>query len=446
MRAADLDLNELLQFDSTSGIVRFAGQRALILDAVALGLLRRELIDTLGENGARGVLTRFGFAHGWRTAENLKDGFPWDDEGEWRRAGGRLHTLQGLVRLERVRRRDEDGPAPFAESVWHDSYEAEQHLLYFGQSDAPVCWTLAGFASGYLSRSNGREIYVFEEKCRAKGDAFCQIAGRFKEEWGPEKETELAFYRDPCLNASLRRVAEELKEAERRLKQRQRALARSELPSEDRAGIVARSGAMAGVLELATRAARVDTTVLITGESGAGKERIAQLIHAESARAAMPFLAINCAAMTESLLESELFGHARGAFTGASSDRAGLFEAAHGGTLFLDEVGEIPLSMQAKLLRVLQEREIRRVGENTSRSVDVRLVAATNRNLLDEVAQGRFRKDLYYRLRVIELRVPALRERKEDLLPLARVLLAAACERLGRRVYGFTPAAADQLL
>ena len=146
------------------------------------------------------------------------------------------------------------------------------------------------------------------------------------------------------------------------------------------------------------------------------------------------------------MLESELFGHARGAFTGADHERPGLFEAASGGTLFLDEVGEVSPGMQVKLLRALQEREVRRVGENRSRSVDVRVVAATNRNLPDEVAAGRFRQDLYYRLRVIELRVPPLRDRPEDILPLARVFLAETARRMGRKLTGFTPSAADQLL
>jgi DNA-binding NtrC family response regulator len=209
---------------------------------------------------------------------------------------------------------------------------------------------------------------------------------------------------------------------------------------------VARTEEMKRVLGLAGRAAKVDSTVLITGESGVGKERVARLIHEESGRAHKAFVAVNCAAVTESLLESELFGHAKGAFTGATNDRPGLFEAASGGTLFLDEVGEVPTAMQAKLLRVLQEREVRRVGENQSRKVDVRVVAATNRNLLDEVNAGRFRQDLYYRLRVIELKVPPLRERREDILPLARMLLAEATERMGRRVASFSPQAADQLL
>jgi transcriptional regulator with PAS, ATPase and Fis domain len=169
-------------------------------------------------------------------------------------------------------------------------------------------------------------------------------------------------------------------------------------------------------------------------------------VHEESTRAAGPFIAVNCAAISETLLESELFGHTRGAFTGAIQDRPGLFEAANGGTLLLDEVGEISPGMQVKLLRALQEREIRRVGENKIRHIDVRVVAATNRDLTHGVAGGQFRKDLYYRLNVIELHVPALRERRDDVLPLARVLLAESALRMKRKISSLAPSVADQLL
>jgi transcriptional regulator with GAF, ATPase, and Fis domain len=209
---------------------------------------------------------------------------------------------------------------------------------------------------------------------------------------------------------------------------------------------VAASAEMRQVLELARRVARADASVLVTGESGVGKERVARLIHDESQRSAGPFVALNCGAVPEALIESELFGHARGEFTGAMRDRAGLFEEANKGSLLLDEVGELTPAMQVKLLRTLQTQEVRRVGENRPRKVDVRLIAATHRDLTEEVQKGRFRQDLYYRLKVIEIHEPPLRERKDDLLPLARVLLRDAAARAGSRVGGLTPAAADQLL
>lgn len=186
MRVSDLDLRELLDFGPTGGVITFAGQRALLVDAVALGLLRKELIDTVGVEIARGVLTRFGFAHGWRTAESMKTSFPWDNEREWKIAGGRLHMLQGMVVFEPT-----PGEAvahapgePFADIVWHRSYEAEQHTLHLGRSDEPVCWTLTGFASGYLSYSNGREIYVLEDRCAGAGDPHCHALGRERAAWG----------------------------------------------------------------------------------------------------------------------------------------------------------------------------------------------------------------------------------------------------------------------
>lgn len=445
MKAVDLDLRELLRFEPQGGVLQFAGQRALLFDAVALGILRRELIQLLGLSGARGVLTRFGYAHGWRTAETLKGAFPWDDESEWKRAGGRLHTLQGLVVVDTSSRAPDATPAPFAESVWHDSYEAEQHLLHLGRAEEPVCWTLTGFASGYLSFCNGREVYCIEERCRGKGDAVCSLVGRVREDWGPELAAHLPFYEKECLDEALKQVATELKRVEQRLRARKKALGR-DAPEAGGSGLIAQSDAMLRVIDLARRVAKVDSTVLITGESGVGKERLARLIHDESARVGGPFVAINCGAVPESLLESELFGHAKGSFTGATQDRPGLFEAANGGTLLLDEIGEVPPPMQVKLLRTLQEREVRRVGENKNRKVDVRVLAATNRDLPAEVHAARFRQDLYYRLRVVELRVPPLRERRDDVLALARTFLKATAERMNRKVAGFTPAAANQLV
>ena len=194
--------------------------------------------------------------------------------------------------------------------------------------------------------------------------------------------------------------------------------------------IVARSSAMRDVLARAHLVAVHPTTVLLTGESGSGKEVLAREIHLRSPRAHRPMLQINCGAIPEGLVESELFGHERGAFTGADRGHAGVFERAHRSTVFLDEVGELPLAAQVKLLRVLQERQVRRVGGAANIEVDVRLIAATNRPLLAMVADGTFREDLYYRLDVFSIRVPALRERRGDLAPLVAALVAQLSERL----------------
>jgi two-component system, NtrC family, response regulator HydG len=211
-------------------------------------------------------------------------------------------------------------------------------------------------------------------------------------------------------------------------------------------GLGVYSAAMRRLVSIAARVAGVDSTVLIIGESGVGKERLARYIHNSSPRAAGPFIPVNCGALPDNLFESELFGHARGAFTGALQERPGLFEAAQGGTLLLDEVGDVPLPMQVKLLRVLQEHQVRRVGENRERRVDARIIAATNRDLAEEVAERRFRRDLFYRLRVVELQVPPLRERSEDLRGLALTLLARVAVRLKRPITGYTADALDRML
>ncbi|MDP3273575.1 MAG: sigma-54-dependent Fis family transcriptional regulator [Deltaproteobacteria bacterium] len=446
MKVDDLDHKELLELDPAGGLIRFAGQRALLLDAVAMGLHRKYLVENFGSTAARTVLTQFGFAHGWRMAEAMRSEFEWASEDDWRGAGIRLHALGGLFCIEP----GAEGPRSKNGMMLLASYEAEQHLLHFGRADVPVCWTISGLISGYLSCSSGEEIYVLEDRCMGKGDAGCHLFARTRTEWGDGLANELRFF-DPsqlkeCLDVSLQRVMETLKVAERKLRGRQRTLVRVAHELDNPLGIIAKSPTMQQVVDLARRVAKVDSTVLITGESGSGKERIARLVHDESTRAAGPFIAVNCGAIAETLLESELFGHARGAFTGATHDRPGLFESANTGTLFLDEVGEVSPGMQVKLLRAVQEREIRRVGESKSRKIDVRIVAATHRDLVRGVAEGTFRQDLYYRLNVVALHVPALRERRDDILPLARVLLADVGLRLRRNVSGLSPNAADQLL
>ncbi|MFQ5747064.1 MAG: sigma-54-dependent transcriptional regulator [Gemmatimonadota bacterium] len=233
---------------------------------------------------------------------------------------------------------------------------------------------------------------------------------------------------------------------ENHTKDREIVRLRKEVRAEKRHGeIIAGSPGMKEAIELADRVARHPSTVLITGESGTGKELIARLIHESSPRGRGPFVPVNCGAIPENLLESELFGHVKGSFTGASGDRAGLFEEANGGTLLLDEIGELPQALQVKLLRALQEGEIRRVGSSKPLSVDVRIVAATARDLEEEVRAERFRSDLYYRINVVRIHLPPLRHRTDDIPLLAQHFLATYNEKLGLELTGFQRSAIKKL-
>jgi hypothetical protein len=424
MRADDLDHEELLELDPEGGVIRFAAQRALLLDAVAMGLLRKYLVENFGLTAARAVLTQFGFAHGWRMAEAMQSAFKWDSDDDWQRAGTRIHALEGLFRVEAGSK----GPLSKEGVMLLASYEAEQHLLHFGRSDVPVCWTICGLTSGYVSRSSGKEIYVLEDRCWARGDAACHLIGRTRQEWGDERAEELRFSRrSASRNASTSRSPRDrdVKAAERKLTAHRRALVRVARGVDEPLGIVAKSPPMRQVVDLARRVAKVDSTVLITGESGSGKERIARLVHDESTRAAGPFIAVNCGAITETLLESELLRPRAGRFTGATVDRPGLFEAANGGTLLLDEVGEVSPACRSSCCgaagardsprRREQEPARRRThrGRHQPRSRPRRRGRQLPPGPLLS-AQGR------------RAACPPLRERRDDVLPLARVLLADA--------------------
>jgi len=231
-----------------------------------------------------------------------------------------------------------------------------------------------------------------------------------------------------------------------RLREENRLLRESLGKHFDKQNLIGRSRAMVSLLETVAQVAPSEATVLITGESGTGKEMIAGAIHFNSPRKEGPFVKINCAAITETLLESELFGHEKGAFTGADRRKEGKFRQADGGSLFLDEVSEMSLAMQVKLLRVLQEREVTRVGGSDVIKVDVRVLAATNRDLIAEIRSGRFREDLYYRLNVVTLHVPPLRERREDIPLLAQHFLEVFSAKNRKAIKGFTPQAMDRLL
>jgi DNA-binding NtrC family response regulator len=450
-------LTELLDFRPDRGIIRLHEQRVVILSAAAMGLLRKELIETLGIETTRRIFLRFGFADGYHDAVSLRDRSRWKTPLEGLRAGSDLHRLEGIVRAEigTVEYDAESGRFE-EEAEWHNSYVAEQHVHHYGKSDVPVCWSLVGYASGYASACLGQEVYFRETACVAQGRPTCSVIGKDAASWGEA----IAGLRDDFHSADLGQEVERIREfAHTRLQEldrRERVVETRERELNLLRERVARHAAskrfiagaasMQEVLELAARVAPLDTTVLVYGESGTGKEFIVRMIHDQSPRAGGPFISINCAALTETLLESELFGHARGAFTGAVREKAGLFEVAGHGTLFLDEIGEVAPTVQAKLLRALQEKEIRRVGAERTIKVNARVVAATNRDLRAAVEAGTFREDLYFRLGAFVITVPPLRERREDIPALVHDFVRRAAARVKREVETVSPEAMTVLM
>jgi len=450
-------LTELLDIRPDQGIIRLHEQRVVLLSAVAMGLLRKELIDTLGLETARRLFLRFGYADGYHDAVSLRDRSKWSSPLEGLRAGVVLHRLEGIVRAEIVRLDHDAASGRFLEEAhWHDSYVAEQHVHHYGKGRDPVCWSLVGYASGYASACLGHEVYFRESECLGQGATRCTVIGKDAESWGTELETLRADFQGGDLGREVERVREvvhkRLQEVDRRerlvaKRERELNLLRERVARHAAAKqFVAGSAVMQDVLELAARVAPLDTTVLVYGESGTGKEFIVRMIHDQSPRASGPFVSINCAALTETLLESELFGHVRGAFTGAVRDKAGLFEVASNGTLFLDEIGEVAPTVQAKLLRALQEREIRRVGAERTIKVNARVVAATNRDLRAAVAAGTFREDLYFRLGAFVITVPPLRDRREDIPPLVHDFVRRAATRVKKDVQNVSADAMTALM
>jgi len=316
---------------------------------------------------------------------------------------------------------------------WEHSWEAEVHKRNFGPQAHPVCWMLIGYASGYTSAFMGRTILFKETSCAGMNDAHCRIVGKPREEW-PDAEELSCWFKAESMLSTIHTLQTEVE-----------SLRLEIAPDADKTRLIGQSEAFDAAYALLRTAAPTKVTVLLTGETGVGKERFARALHALSPRADKPFVAVNCAAIPHALIESELFGAEKGAYTGSQAARPGRFERAEGGTLFLDEIGELPLEVQAKLLRVIQEGEVERLGSTGSRKIDVRLVAATNQDLSRAVQEGRFRADLYYRINVYPVVIPPLRERQDDIEPLAHAMLARFAILHGKPVPVFTDHACDAL-
>ena len=430
------DLRGQVHFCADTGQIWLHEHRMILVHAEAQATLRRELIETLGMDRARGIITRMGYAAGVRDAELIRTRTPNASDMEVFMTGPRLHMLEGKVKVSPIDVEFDRAAGQFyGEFLWENSWEGQWHRRHYGIHSKPACWSQIGYACGYTSAFMGRPILYKEIECSGMGDENCRIIGKPSEEWEDGAEYMRFFNRES--------IADQLIDLQTQVVQLRSAINEKEkLPGD----IVGNAPAFRSAYELLQKAGASQITVLLLGETGVGKEVFARALHDLGARQEKSFIAINCAAIPHDLVEAELFGVEKGAYTGALASRPGRFERASGGTLFLDEIGDLPLSAQVKLLRVLQEGEIERLGDEKIRKLDVRLVAATNVDLKVLVKAGKFRSDLYYRLNAYQINIPPLRERKEDISLLAKSFLEKYSAIHGKKLRGFTDKAKRALL
>lgn len=397
-------LTPQLHFELTDGKIWLNEQRIMLFSRAALGKFRREVYDTIGLERARAFFLRLGFQLGKLDGELARNSADHGTIEERFGIGPQLHALRGMVLPELKALIISESDDHFrCEVQWHNSYEVEICKTELPGLAEPGCWTLEGYATGYSSQFTQRSIVFRELECQSCGDDRCFALGKPLDEWDDKDQIE-AYYARDALMQELTNLQAQVEELSAGVEERD-ALAH----------VVGVSKPFKAALQMVTKASDSRVSVLLLGETGVGKEVMARALHSSSDRADKPFVAVNCAAIPADLIEAELFGVAKGAYTGAVQSRAGKFERADGGTIFLDEVIELSPRAQATLLRVLQEREFERLGDNTVRKVDVRVVAATNEDLGEAVNAGRFRSDLYYRLSAYPVRIPPLRERREDI-------------------------------
>jgi DNA-binding NtrC family response regulator len=431
---SDSDLRRLIHFSSTDGRIWLAGQRMVLIHTAGLGALRRELITSIGHKHTRRILMRAGYAAGEKDAVLAKQVRQNASLEEMFAVGPQLHMLEGAVQVT-PKKLDIDMKIGHYYGLfqWDHSWEVETHVRHFGQQESPVCWMLLGYASGYTSAFMGQPIYYKEVECKACGDEHCLIEGKTLPEWEDGESLAKDYDADPYI-MQLEQLRSQVSDLSNEL-----ATPTNSNP------MIGRSTKFNEAMALLSKAAGTKVTVLLTGETGVGKERFAQTLHNLSPRADKPFIAVNCAALPADLIEAELFGVEKGAYTGADQSRPGRLERADGGTLLLDELGEMPLPVQAKLLRVLQDGVIERLGSTSTTQVNVRVVAATHVDLDAAVKNGSFRQDLYYRLNIYPIHIPSLRERPEDTVLIADHFLDAMAKEHSKALAGFTDLAIDAI-
>lgn len=446
------DLASRIRFSPTEGRIWLDERRMVLLGAEAFSALREEILASLGTEVARGLFTRIGYAAGCRDAD-----MAWRIAGPQARlqdvirAGALMHGLQGFVMLDQSfvepDAATDSGENFHRDWTWKNSIEDEGHIRLHGVGNHAVCWNEVGYSSGYLSTCLGRRILVREIECRAMGNPHCRNVAKPVEKW-TDAEEDLRYMEPQPLRPT--RVFMGAQGAA--TPAAQVVHAPEPLPASAQAGtgaedfVVGASTVSHLLRHKLLRVAPTQATVLLLGESGVGKSLVSREVHRLSLRADQPFVEVNCAAIPEQLIESELFGVERGAYSGAVASRPGRFEAADGGTLFLDEIATLSMTAQGKLLRVLQSGQFERLGSNKTLRTDVRVIAATNEDLKQAVRAGRFREDLFFRLNVFPLLIQPLRERRDDIPLLASALLERFAQRHRRQIPCIAPRAMQALM
>ncbi len=413
------DLYDSFSFDPGNAEIMLNGQRMVLTDNSSLAIMRRELISALGYEQARATMSRIGYTIGASDAQLALALRKDSSLFEAYTAGPQLHALKGSVKVVPiVFEADRNSGHFYCEYEWHNSAECLAHCSELGIGPYPGGWQQVGYASGYSSAFFGRPLLYREIQCVAMGHPHCYLIGKPVEDW-EEPDKELRWFRAETYPTPQKGKP---------------GLEPARLPDRP---VVGASPGFNVALHLIDKVAQTDVPVLFLGESGVGKEVFARELHRRSKRRDTSLIAINCAAIPETLIEAELFGVEKGAFTGADRARAGRFERASGGTLFLDEIGTLSAAAQSKLLRVLQEGEFERVGGTKTIHCDVRIVAATNADLRADVEKGTFRADLLYRLNTFPIWIPPLRDRRADIPILANHFLRKFAHRHGRANLSF---------
>lgn len=446
-----------LHFSPDAGHIQLFDQRMLLMQADSFAELRRELIGSLGTAKTRALMMRLGYQQGFDDGQRVREHLGQADPGDALSLGPRLREMEGFVRNQPVDAMQVDIARGqfWGDYFWSASWEAQAHVTHCGVSGSPACWCMVGYADGYCTAVTGMPVHWREVECVAMGHARCRVIGRPLVDWQREAQSGDGESHDadecddddtdylqvdtfvdrvgPRRTWSMPGAATALAPAS--------TPASTPDPGENLGGFVGTSAGFRAVAHLVRRVAPTHSTVLFRGESGVGKECFARALHSISPRAAGPMVSINCAAIPADLVEAELFGVERGAFTGADRTRPGRFDRAEGGTLFLDEISSLSLPAQGKVLRAIQEREFERVGGTEVRRANVRIVAAANVDLRKEVAEGRFRTDLFFRLNVFPIEIPPLRERLEDIPLLVALFLERSKRLCGKDVKGLSPQA-----